>query len=223
MKKLFLVAVAGLLFAANSNAQVQREMRQHAHMQSDSSVHFQRGKRMQDLNLTADQQTQMKSLHQDMMQQRKAIQSDASLSTDQKKEKMKELRQNQMQKMNAILTPDQQRKMKAFRGQGKQNHQIHKGSKQMMQQLDLTSTQQTQMKALHETMQQQRNAIQNDASLSTDQKKEKMKELHKTQMQKVNSILTPDQQAKMKAFREQRKQNHKMQKSQNKINQSEQS
>jgi Spy/CpxP family protein refolding chaperone len=223
MKKFILVAVAGLFFAANSNAQAQREMPKHQHMQSDSAHHFQRGKMMQDLNLTAEQKTQMKTLHHDMMQQRNAIQHDASLSADQKKEKMKELHQTQTQKMNAILTPDQQEKMKAFRHQDSQKPQMHKGSQQMMQQLDLTSDQQTQMKALHETMQQQRNAIKNDASLSADQKKDKMKELRKTQMQKVNSILTPEQQAKMKAFREQRKQDHKMQKSQNKMNQSEQS
>ena len=211
MKKVILVAVAGLFLTASSNAQ--REMPHHQHMQSDSAHHFQRGKMMQDLNLTAEQQTQMKTLHEDMMQQRNAIQNDASLSADQKKDKMKELRQTQMQKMNAILTPDQQAKMKTFRKEGKQNHQMRKGSPQMMQQLDLTADQQTQMKALHETMQQQRNAIKNDASLSADQKKDKMKELHQTQMEKVNTILTPEQQAKMKAFREQRKQNHKMHKS----------
>ncbi len=223
MKKLFLVAVAGFFFAANSNAQVQRKMSQHRYMQSDSTHRLQKGKMMQKLNLTADQQTQMKALHEDMMQQRNAIQNDAGLSQDQKKEKMKELHQTQMEKVNAILTPDQQAKMKEFRQQGRQNHQMHKGTKQMMQQLDLTSDQQTQMKALHQDMMQQRNAIQNDASLTADQKREKMKELHKTQMQKVNSILTPDQQAKMKAFRDQRRQNHKMQKMHNKMNQSQQS
>lgn len=222
MKKLFLVAVAGFFFTANSKAQVQREMPQRHPVQSDSSSHPKRGKMMQELDLTASQQTQMKALHQDMMQQRKAIQNDANLSIDQKKEKMKELRQNQMQKMNGILTPDQLTKMKTFREKGKQDHRMHKGFQQM-QQINLTSRQQTQMKALHETIQQQRNAIQNDPSLSTAQKKEKMKRLHKTQMEKVNTILTPEQQEKMKAFREQRRQNHKAHKMDTKMTQNEQS
>ncbi len=208
MKKLLLIAVAGLFFVANSNAQIQRKMPQHQRIKSDSSHHFQKGQMMQDLNLTEDQKTQLKSMREEMKQQHSAIQNDASLTADQKKEKMKALRQSQMQKMNAILTPDQQAKMKAFRKQGWQHQNMQKKRGQMMQQLDLTTDQKNQMKALHETTLQQRNAIQNDANLTTDQKKEKMKELHKDQMGKVNAILTPDQQAKMKAFRQQRMQNH---------------
>jgi len=223
MKKLILLAIAGLFFAATSNAQVQREVPKHQHMKSDSAHHLQRGKMMQDLNLTTDQKTRMKALHEDMRQQRNAIQNDASLTTEQKKEKMKELHQNQMQKMNAILTPDQQAKMKSFREQGKGKQKMNKRHDKMTQQLGLTTDQKTQMKALHEDMQQQRNAIRNDASLSADQKKEKMKELHMTQSEKMKTILTPDQQAKMKAFREQRKQNHNMQKAHDKITTSEQS
>jgi Spy/CpxP family protein refolding chaperone len=50
----------------------------------------------------------------------------------------------------------------------------------------------------------------NDQSLTSDQKKEKMKELRKSQSEKMNTILTPDQQAKMKELRKQRMKNHKM-------------
>ncbi len=222
MKKLFLFAVAGFFFIANSNAQVQRD-KTHQHMQSDSSHHFQRGKMMQQLNLTADQKNQMQSLRGDMQQQRSAIQNDAGLSADQKKEKMKELHKTQMQKMNAILTPDQQAKMKSFRRQGKAGHEMHRKPGQMMQQLDLTADQKTQMKTLHETMKQQSDAIKNDTSLSADQKKEKMKELRKSRMEKVNAILTPVQQAKMKELREQRRQNHKSHNTSDKKTRSEQS
>jgi Spy/CpxP family protein refolding chaperone len=158
-----------------------------------------------------------------MKKQHSAIQNDASLTADQKKEKMKALRQSQMQKMNAILTPDQQTKMKAFRKQWWQHQNMQKKRGQMMQQLDLTTDQKNQMKALHETTLQQRNAIQNDANLTADQKKEKMKELHKTRMEKVNAILTPDQQAKMKALRQQRMQNRKIHTNQNKMKQPQQS
>ena len=50
-----------------------------------------------------------------------------------------------------------------------------------------------------------------------------MKELHKAQSEKMKTILTPEQQTKMKAFREQRKQNYKMQKMHNKMSSNEQS
>src|SRR5690242_4420635 len=110
MKKLILVAIAGFFLAANSNAQVKRNAPHSKQMQSDSSRHFKRGDMMAQLNLNADQKTQMKALHQDMKQQRDAIMNDQTLTADQKKQKMKELRKAQSEKMNTILTPDQQTK-----------------------------------------------------------------------------------------------------------------
>ncbi|HSN08402.1 MAG TPA: hypothetical protein VLS85_05155 [Hanamia sp.] len=134
MKKLFLVAIAGFFFAAGANAQVQRKMPQHQGMKSDSSHPFQKGKMMAQLNLTPDQKTQMKALHENMQQQRNAIQNDTSLTADQKKEKMKELHKSQMEKVNAILTPDQQAKMKAFRQQRMQNRKMHHNKQNKMNQ-----------------------------------------------------------------------------------------
>ena len=129
MKKLFLVAIAGLFFAANSNAQVKRNVPQSQQMRSDSSHHFKRGNMMDQLNLTADQKSQMKALHQDMKQQREGIMNDQSLTADQKKEKMKDLRKSQSEKMNTILTSDQQLKMKEMRKQRMKNHKMKHGMK----------------------------------------------------------------------------------------------
>ncbi|HEY8657617.1 MAG TPA: hypothetical protein VIL78_01170 [Hanamia sp.] len=52
-------------------------------------------------------------------------------------------------------------------------------------------------------------AIKNDASLTPEQKKAKMKELHQTQRQTMNSILTPEQQEKMKAQRKEWREKNK--------------
>ena len=125
MKKLFLVAIAGLFFAANSNAQVKRDVPQSQQMKSDSTHHFKKEKMKDQLNLTADQKSQMKTLHQDMKQQREAIMNDQSLTSDQKKEKMKDLRKSQSEKMNTILTPDQQAKMKELRKQRMKDHKMN--------------------------------------------------------------------------------------------------
>lgn len=80
---------------------------------------------MEGLNLTADQKAQMKSLHQENKQQRDAIKNDASLTPEQKKEKMKELHMNQENKMNQILTPEQQATWKANKQKMKQNHKMN--------------------------------------------------------------------------------------------------
>ena len=124
MKKLFLFAAAGLFFAATGNAQVKRNVPQTQKVQSDSSHYFQKGKMMNDLNLTSDQKSQMKELHEQNKQQRDAIKNDASLTPDQKKQKMKDLHQSQSEKMNSILTPDQQAKRKAFMQKRTQNHKM---------------------------------------------------------------------------------------------------
>lgn len=126
MKKLILLAIAGLFFAVNSNAQTQRVMPKHQGMTSDSVHQYKRGTMMQELNLSVDQKAKMKALHEDLHQQRNAIQNDTTLSLDQKKEKMKELHKTQMQKMNLILTPEQQAKLKTFREQRRHNHKLHK-------------------------------------------------------------------------------------------------
>ena len=81
---------------------------------------------MADLNLTPDQKTQIKELHQQDRQQMEAIKNDATLTPDQKKEKMRDLRKSQSEKMNSILTPDQQAKRKAFMEQRKANGKMHR-------------------------------------------------------------------------------------------------
>ena len=125
MKKVFLFVMAALLFAASSNAQVQRNSSNSQRVQSDSSRHAPSEKMMNELNLSQDQKTQIKSLHQENKQQRDAIKNDASLTPDQKKQKMKELHQSQSDKMNSILTPDQQAKRKQMMAERKQNHQVN--------------------------------------------------------------------------------------------------
>lgn len=121
MKKLFVLSLLACGLALGSQAQVTRTVTSKQKVQSDSSrkVHLQQ---MKDLNLTKDQQAQMKSMRQDAKSQRDAIKNDASLTQEQKKAKMKDLEQTFKAKRDAILTPDQISKMKEYK---KENH-MHK-------------------------------------------------------------------------------------------------
>lgn len=114
MKKLFLIVTAGFFISVGANAQVARNTNPSQKIQSDSARHHHRGELMSQLNLTPDQKSQMKSLRQSNKQEREAIMNDASLTQEQKKAKMKELHQSQSEKMNTILTPDQQAKRNAY-------------------------------------------------------------------------------------------------------------
>jgi Spy/CpxP family protein refolding chaperone len=68
-----------------------------------------------ELGLTATQQEQMSKIRAEYSSQFQALRNDNSLTKDQKKDKMQELRKAQMDKMKTVLTPQQMDKMKSFR------------------------------------------------------------------------------------------------------------
>jgi len=73
------------------------------------------------LGLTADQKSQIKQIRQDEKQQIQAVKADKSLSKDQKKAKIQDIRQNSTSKINGLLTPEQQQKF----AQRRANHRKH--------------------------------------------------------------------------------------------------
>ena len=68
-----------------------------------------------ELNLTDDQKQQLKPILQSEVQQLKAVNNDASLSSDQKQAKGREIHQSAKSQMSSILTPDQQKKLASMR------------------------------------------------------------------------------------------------------------
>jgi protein CpxP len=74
------------------------------------------------LNLTEDQQTKLKPILEDQAKQMKALHEDTSLAPADKQAKMKELHESSIEKMNAILTPDQQTKWKEMRQEMMSKH-----------------------------------------------------------------------------------------------------
>ena len=88
--------------------------------------HGQRGDRLEwlskELNLTDDQKSQLKPILDDEGKQMRAIHQDTSLTPEQKRDKMKELRESTDPKIEAILTPDQQKKFHEMN-----QHREHQG------------------------------------------------------------------------------------------------
>jgi protein CpxP len=64
-------------------------------------------------NLSADQQTQLKPILVDHQQQMMAMHSDTSMSRQDKMAKMQSMQQDHMQKVEAVLTPEQKTKFEA--------------------------------------------------------------------------------------------------------------
>ena len=81
-----------------------------------------------ELNLTTDQQNQMKELNQSFKTRKDAIKNNTSLSKEAQIEQLKALHAEKKTKMAAILTPDQQKKMQEMKA-NRQNHPGRKSKK----------------------------------------------------------------------------------------------
>lgn len=75
----------------------------------------------QDLNLTADQQTKLKSYADDFRAKAEDLRGNASLTDDQRKEQMRSLAKQYMEQSKAVLTPEQVQKLKDGYGKRKGN------------------------------------------------------------------------------------------------------
>ncbi len=79
-----------------------------------------------DLNLTAEQETQLKSIHEGAKSQIDAVRNDSSLTQEQKEVKLKSIHQNTLQQVSSILTPEQREKMRDH-GPGRRGGRGHDG------------------------------------------------------------------------------------------------
>lgn len=212
MKKILALAFSLGVFAMQSNAQVSKNSDHHQRVHRDSTHN--RSQMMKDLNLTESQKAQLQASRQQMRTQMEAIKNDSSLSPQQKKEKMQQLHQSQRTAMNSVLTAEQKSKLKAEITEKKDWKGKHKGDRKqgILKDLNLTEVQKTELKADREIMKQKREAIKNDVTLNDTQKKEKMRELYRSHKEKMNSILTPEQKAKLEAAKKDSREKKKIEK-----------
>lgn len=78
------------------------------------------------LNLTADQQTQVKAIDDDTRSQMMAIRNDTSMSKADKRSKMMDLHKSSNDKIRAVLTDDQKTKFDAMQAKMQERMKEHK-------------------------------------------------------------------------------------------------
>ncbi|MDH7462428.1 hypothetical protein QEG73_14105 [Chitinophagaceae bacterium 26-R-25] len=188
MKKLFAIAALSIGFAVAASAQ-----------DSTATTH-KRDKAKSELNLTKEQQTQIKSMHAEYKQKYAALKADSSLTADQRKQQYKALHQEQQNKMNTILTPEQQSKLKEMKKQKVSQTRQH------IKELNLTQDQQAQWKSINKEYKDKMMALKNDKTLNDQQRKDQFKSINRERMDKVKGILNDDQKAKLAEFRKDRHQ-----------------
>jgi|SRR5215472_1147490 len=113
-----LLLAAGLTFAQTSQEKQAPtpEKRSGMHDQGESlDQHLQT--LSEKLNLSDEQKAKIKPILQDQMQQMKAVRADSSLSKDEKQAKIKSIHDSSHDRINAVLTPEQQAKLKQMKQQ----------------------------------------------------------------------------------------------------------
>ena len=71
------------------------------------------------LGLTDDQKEKLKAIFEKNMPKMKELRGDTALSQEDKRAKMQEIRQSEAEEIRALLTPEQQAKMKEMRAAAK--------------------------------------------------------------------------------------------------------
>jgi Spy/CpxP family protein refolding chaperone len=78
-------------------------------------------------------------------------------------------------------------------GQSQAMHEKHGDHNAMLANLNLTDDQKVQIKQIHEGMRPKVEAVNNDSSLSADQKQTKINEIRRDMHEQVKKVLTPEQ------------------------------
>jgi len=154
------------------------------------------------LNLTDAQKAAVKAIIVNEANEIKAVHQDSSLSNEQKQAKIKEIRDNSREKINALLTPEQQKKFAEMKGEAGNKNRLA----MLTEKLNLTDEQKAAIKPILATEVNDIKAVLQDNSLSKEQKQSKISGIREASNKKINTFLTPEQQAKLAQLKEHAKQ-----------------
>jgi Spy/CpxP family protein refolding chaperone len=207
MKRILTGAFALLLFAGAAQAQTKQDSSRHNHRDGHEMM-------MKQLNLTADQQAKLKTIHQNERKEMESLKT-KSLTADQSKTQRKELHKKYKDQMQSVFTPAQKDQLKKLRAERKENGgkkgEWKKGGKgfakrgtDFQKELNLTQAQKDQLTKLRTDTKTQVQSIRDDQSLTQDQKKEKIHSLMKNQQEQFKSVLTKDQVEKLQTVKKER-------------------
>jgi Spy/CpxP family protein refolding chaperone len=175
---------------------------QHQQLTQDQFVNKRLSKMTEALNLTSDQQSKMKDMLNDEWTKQQAIRSNTSLSQQDARTQMRELRKGEHDQMQKVLTPEQLEKAKQLRKEHGGGHGMAaKRMGFMAQKLNLTDAQKAQLKPMFQQQRAQMQALKADTTLTPDQKQAKAKEIRAEGRKQFLAVLTPDQQQKLREMR----------------------
>jgi Spy/CpxP family protein refolding chaperone len=147
-----------------------------------------------ELNLTDEQKEKLQTIIRAQMGKLRDLRQDTTLSAEDKKEKVRALREDITAEVKKVLTPEQFEKWKAKQGQstartGGPAARLQEAIKG----LDLTDQQKEQLKPVYQEQMDKLRELQQDTSLSLPQKLEKLKDMHKEIAPKLKKVMNAEQ------------------------------
>jgi Spy/CpxP family protein refolding chaperone len=187
MKKLFVSALIAVVVAGSASAQDGQPRRE-----GFGRHHY---GNMQQLNLTDEQKTEMKTINDDFKKQMSELQKNEDITVREWKSKMKNIREDHQKKVQQVLTDEQKAKMEKLRQdrKGKMHKKGQHNIDSLKKDLNLSAEQAAALKQQRTDMMQKLKAIKEDKSLTDEQKKAEMKKFREQQHQSLKSILSEEQ------------------------------
>ena len=182
----------------------------------------------QKMALSADQHAKIKAINENFRTQMHSLKDQTGLTDTQRRERRQVLQQKHKAEIDAVLTAEQRALAKnmhkdknhsrngAFKkgwdGDKRNGHnKLDKGVEgrrgfdgKMAKELNLSTEQQAKIEAIRKENRSKLDAVRADATLTQEQKKAKAAEIMKAQREQMKSVLTPEQQQKMKENRKSR-------------------
>ncbi len=199
MKKILVGTLIIFLSIGAVNAQNRDEKKQrHQKHQKEMTL--------QKLNLSADQQSRIKTINENYRKQVAELKKQDQLTVKEMKARKSSLHEQHKADIQAALTTEQKARLAEMKKSGKDkmvNGRQQKGNK-MQEELNLNADQKAKLAQMRSDMKVKADAIKNDKKLTAEQKKERFKELNKQQHEQMKSVLTKEQMEKAKSLRKER-------------------
>lgn len=178
----------------NESATFQKHPGRHAKGYGRSSIGF------KDLNLTPDQQSQIKKINDDYKGKMADLKkSEATTTVKDYKARKQAFAKQRHEQMQHVLTPQQKEQLAEKRKEQRKrmNATAKNRMEKMKTELQLTDNQSAKIKTLRADTRSKIKGIRENESLTDEQKKEQVMATFKKQHEAMNSLLTPEQMKKM--------------------------
>ena len=172
------------------------------------------------LDLTDEQASQLRAIHEKWQKIAKAIHSNKELSKEEKKAKLKEAFKEMDAAVRELLSEEQYAKLVELRrtsarpnqnGNEENGHSRAEHRRELRQILELTEEQLIKLRAVHQYAAKKIKAIIANEELSKEEKKKQIKEVKKQAHNRRMEILTEEQKEKLRKWRAHHRAQHQQQ------------